>query len=170
MALLNKFFCRYSINTGVVVIAASYVIIDLLRLFYHLVIFYFPGPIFRHWYSKKHSGDDVHDLITVTMMKNRIQVVLVLGVDLLTDIGLLMSVNSGLILILIWLLKSVFLVLVYLIVILSLIFAYDHLTLALAFILIWAMQIYFLLIVGLHLVELHQNGDSNDESPDETAV
>jgi len=111
MALLNKFFCCYSISTGVVVIGSSYVIIDLLRLFYHLTIFYFPGPVckcnllvivkwifinfssVRHWYFEKHSGDDVHDLITVTMMKNRIQVILILLVDLLTDIGLLLSVN-----------------------------------------------------------------------------
>ncbi|XP_033156523.1 uncharacterized protein LOC117138501 isoform X2 [Drosophila mauritiana] len=94
MALLNKFFCCYSISTGVVVIASSYVILDLLRLFYHLTIFYFPGPVFRQWYFEKHSGDDVHDLVTVTMMKNRIQVILVLLVDLLTDIGLLLSVNQ----------------------------------------------------------------------------
>ncbi|EDX06932.1 GD10967 [Drosophila simulans] len=50
-------------------------------------------PPIRHWYFEKHSGDDVHDLVTVTMMKNRIQVILVLLVDLLTDIGLLLSVN-----------------------------------------------------------------------------
>ncbi|KMY93510.1 uncharacterized protein LOC6734324 isoform X1 [Drosophila simulans] len=170
MALLKKFFCYYSISTGVVVIASSYVIIDLLRLFYHLTIFYFPGPVFRHWYFEKHSGDDVHDLVTVTMMKNRIQVILVLLVDLLTDIGLLLSVNSSRIPILIWILKTIFLALVYLIVILSLSFAYSHLVLALIFIPILAMEIYFLLIVALHFVELGLPSDVNDESPDETAV
>nr|DAA02479.1 TPA_inf: HDC06210 [Drosophila melanogaster] len=125
---------------------------------------------FRHWYFEKHSGDDVHDLITVTMMKNRIQVILVLLVDLLTDIGLLLSVNSGIIPILIWILKSIFLALVYLIVILSLCFAYAHIILALIFVPIFAMEIYFLFIVSLHLVELGLSSDVNDESPDETAV
>ncbi|KRJ99323.1 uncharacterized protein LOC26536141 [Drosophila yakuba] len=171
MALINKFLCRYSITTGVVVIGTSYVIMDLLRLFYHLTIFYFPGPIFRHWYFEDRSGDEVHDLITVTMMKNRIQVLLVLGIDLLTDIGLLMSVNSGVITIGIWLLKAIIFILVYLVVILSLVFAYsDHITLALVFIPILVMEIYFLLIVGLHLVNLREPRDTNEESPDETVV
>ncbi|XP_043642797.1 uncharacterized protein LOC122612943 [Drosophila teissieri] len=170
MALINKFLCRYSITTGVVVIGTSYVIMDLLRLFYHLIIFYFPGPIFRHWYEDR-SGDEVHDLVTVTMMKNRIQVLLVLVIDLLIDIGLLMSVNSGLITVVIWLLKSIIFILVYLVVILALVFAYsDHITLALVFIPILVMEIYFLLIVGLHLVNLREPSDTNEESPDETVV
>ncbi|XP_017001032.3 uncharacterized protein [Drosophila takahashii] len=169
--VLNKFFCRFSISTGVLVIGTSYVIIDLLRLFYHLIIFFFPGPLLRQWYSAgNQKGDTVHGLITDTMMKNRIQAMSVLVLDLLTDIGLLMSVNSGLISVTIWLVKSIFMAVVYLVVILALVFAYDRTWLALTFMAILAIELYFLVIVAMHFVQLRRSSDLNDENPNETAV
>ncbi|XP_016943149.2 uncharacterized protein [Drosophila suzukii] len=171
MALINKFFCRFSITTGVLVIGTSYVIIDFLRLIYHLIIFFIPGPLFMHWYyADSQSGDAIHELITDTMMKNRVQATLILVVDLLTDIALLLSVKSGLITVAMWLGKSIFMAIVYLIVILALIFAYDHTVLSLIFMPILAIEVYFLLIVAMHFVQLRRSSDLNDENPNESAV
>jgi len=51
-------------------------------------------PSVMHWYyADSQSGDAIHELITDTMMKNRVQATLILVVDLLTDIALLLSVK-----------------------------------------------------------------------------
>jgi len=86
-----------------------------------------------------------------------------------------------------WLGKSIFMAIVYLIVILALIFAYDHTVLSLIFMPIlgtkldmscWipnnifsqAIEVYFLLIVAMHFVQLRRSSDLNDENPNESAV
>ncbi|XP_070068315.1 uncharacterized protein [Drosophila takahashii] len=70
----------------------------------------------------------------------------------------------------IWLVKSIFMAVVYLVVILALVFAYDRTWLALTFMAILAIELYFLVIVAMHFVQLRRSSDLNDENPNETAV
>ncbi|XP_070134639.1 uncharacterized protein [Drosophila bipectinata] len=186
-----KTCCFYfPLQRGVFFIACFYIGADIFRLFFHLMVLYFPFDFVRAWYIPQHVRirrsqvvfqryeDDVHELVSKTMYGNPAQIIIILCLDLVTDCFLIVGtkyINLGVVAVGLWLLKAVFVCIVYAVVVLALAFVYMRLVLTMIFFLILAMEVYFVVVVGAMFEYLRRRKNRNEgsdgyEDVDETIV